>query len=150
LNTPAERYEALTAAGSADERPGELLVAAGVRAWARDDAQGAVNLLERATSLLSDSRREKGSALVVLGKSLEQAGDYARCEQVAEAAIKLARAREDRVLEWRARLVPIFFIRGPKRTRTWDEIEEELEQAVAELEPLGVRTFEGARTNVRR
>jgi predicted ATPase len=119
------------------ERAGELLAAAGVRASARDDAQGAVNLLERATSLLPDSRREKGSALVVLGKSLEQAGDYARREQVAEAAIRLARAREDRVLEWRARLVPMFFIRGPRRTRTCDEIEEELEQAIAELEPLG-------------
>jgi predicted ATPase len=119
------------------DRAGELLAAAGVRASARDDARAAVNLLERATSLLPDSRSEKGSALVVLGKSLEQAGDYARREQVAEEAISLARARGDRVLEWRARLVPMFFIRGPKRTRTWDEIEEELEQAIAELEPLG-------------
>jgi predicted ATPase/class 3 adenylate cyclase len=118
------------------ELAGERLAAAGERASAQDDARGAVNLLERATSLLPDSRPEKGSALVVLGKSLEQAGDYARREQVAEEAVRLARARDDRVLEWRARLVPMFFIRGPKRTRTWDEIEQELEQAIAELQPL--------------
>ncbi len=119
------------------ERAGERLAAAGQRASARDDARGAVNLLERATSLLPDSRPEKGTALVVLGRSLEQTGDYARRQQVADEAIKLARATDDRVLEWRARLVPMFFIRGQKRARTWAEIEAELTQAVSELEPLG-------------
>ena len=119
------------------ERAGERLAAAGQRASARDDARAAVNLLERATSLLPDSRPERGSALVVLGKSLEQTGDYARREQVAAEAIRLARDKGDRVLEWRARLVPMFFVRGPKRSQTWDEIEQDLNQAIADLEPLG-------------
>ena len=119
------------------ERAGERLAAAGQRASARDDARAAVNLLERATSLLPDSRPERGSALVVLGKSLEQTGDYARREEVASEAIQLARDKGDRVLEWRARLVPMFFVRGPRRSRTWDEIEQELNQAIADLEPLG-------------
>jgi predicted ATPase/class 3 adenylate cyclase len=119
------------------ERAGERLAAAGARASARDDARAAVNLLERAASLLPDSRPEKGTALVVLGKSLEQTGGYARREQVVAEAIRLARDKGDRVLEWRARLVPMFFVRGPKRSRTWDEIEHELNQAIADLEPLG-------------
>jgi predicted ATPase/class 3 adenylate cyclase len=119
------------------ERAGERLAAAGERASARDDARAAVNLLERATSLLPDTRPEKGPALVVLGKSLEQTGDYTRREQVATEAIRLARDKGDRVLEWRARLVPMFFVRGPKRSRAWDEIEQDLNQAIADLEPLG-------------
>jgi class 3 adenylate cyclase len=119
------------------ERAGKRLAVSGSRAWARGDGRAAINLLSRATSLLPRGSPNRGVALVELGASLDLAGEYARRDQVAKDALEEARASGDRALEWRARLLPIRLIRGPKPTETRAEIKAELERAIAELEALG-------------
>jgi class 3 adenylate cyclase len=82
-------------------RAGALLARAGELAFTRDDVRGAENLLTRAVALLgeSDARLE---ALVLLGSTLINLGDFTRGRAVLEEGREQARALGDRRLETRA------------------------------------------------
>ena len=74
---------------------GHRLAAAGRRALARADIPAAVNLLKRASDLLSGRSEEEGSVLLALGAALREQGDPLDAESVlsrAAAAAELAGA----------------------------------------------------------
>jgi tetratricopeptide (TPR) repeat protein len=82
---------------------GERLAAAGIRAWKRADTPAAVNLLERATALLSTESAERVELLCELGVAQKVAGDFARGEQTLVDATEAAESGRDQGLRLRAR-----------------------------------------------
>ena len=74
---------------------GERLAAAGIRAWKRADTPAAVNLLERATALLSTESPDRIELLCELGVAQKVAGDFARGEQTLVEATEAAERRRD-------------------------------------------------------
>jgi class 3 adenylate cyclase/tetratricopeptide (TPR) repeat protein len=84
-----ERHRDLAARGA------EHLGAAGRSAFARDDMHAAVNLLERATALLPDDDRFRGSLQPDLGSALTECGRLAEAERVLDAAVDSAAVRDD-------------------------------------------------------
>jgi tetratricopeptide (TPR) repeat protein len=83
---------------------GERLAAAGIRAWKRADTPAAVNLLERATALLSTGSPDRIELLCELGVAQKVAGDYARGEQTLVEATEAAESGRDQRVRLRARL----------------------------------------------
>jgi len=67
----------------------------GRSALGRGDIPGAVNLLERATTLLDEDEPLLGSLLPELGSALTQAGRLPEAEQVLTAAVRRAQDRGD-------------------------------------------------------
>lgn len=90
--------EALGIAG----RAGDLLGAAGERAFTRSDLPAAVTLLSRAVSLLHDGHGEPLCLLPLLGSALIAMGEFARAGTVLNEALGLAAAAGDKRLELRA------------------------------------------------
>ena len=88
-------------------RAGELLVGAGLRAAARGDAKGAINLLSRAEPLLPDDDPNRLRLLPDLAEALYENAEFARASDVGKKAIDLARRVDDRPAELRARLVEL-------------------------------------------
>ncbi len=86
---------------------GERLGRAGIRAWRRADAPAAVNLLSRATTLLSESAAKR-ELLAELGVALRMRGELDRAQDVLRSAVDSAVAASDRRLELRAKLESIF------------------------------------------
>jgi class 3 adenylate cyclase/tetratricopeptide (TPR) repeat protein len=78
-------------------RAGVRLGAAGRRALARGDVPAAVNLLDRAASILSDEARLEYQ--LELGIALGDAGELVRAERVLSEALDQAARRGDRRLE---------------------------------------------------
>ena len=76
-------------------RGADHLGAAGQAALARDDTPAAINLLERATALLPDDDRFRGSLLPELGSALTEGGRLAEAERVLDAAVEAAAGRDD-------------------------------------------------------
>jgi DNA-binding SARP family transcriptional activator len=105
----AHRYRSELSAGD-PELPrlaswaGERLAAAGIRAWKRADTPAAVNLLERATALLSTGSPDRIELLCELGVAQKVAGDYARGEQTLVEATEAAESGRDQRVRLRARL----------------------------------------------
>jgi class 3 adenylate cyclase/tetratricopeptide (TPR) repeat protein len=83
---------------TAGRHAGELLARAGRRAVERGDRRAAANLLERATQLLPEKAPEQLLALIILGRTLVDAGDdYRGARSALERAYAGAEAlqRED-------------------------------------------------------
>ena len=85
-------------------RGGSRLAAAGRRALARGDMPAAVNLLERAASLLEDGGVPEVPVVVDLGIALRERGDLREAESVLGKAVEAAEEAEDAVLAERARI----------------------------------------------
>ncbi|MGB2875579.1 MAG: adenylate/guanylate cyclase domain-containing protein [Gaiellaceae bacterium] len=80
------------------ERAAEHLASSGRRANARGDASAAVNLLERASFLLSADDGRRLNLLPLLGRTLREAGRTEGAESVLSEAIERGRAAGDRAL----------------------------------------------------
>ena len=85
-------------------RAGDLLGAAGNRALARNDAQGALGFLRRAVDLRADDDPAVDVRLD-LALALLNSGELAAAGEVASATEALAATSGDEVGEWRARLL---------------------------------------------
>ena len=85
-------------------RAGDLLGAAGNRALARNDAQGALGFLRRAVELRADDDPAVDVRLD-LALALLNSGELAAAGEVATATEALAATSGDEVGEWRARLL---------------------------------------------
>ena len=128
----AYRYrEALGPLGEDERRVGEKaadrLGSAGRRAMHRGDASAAVNLLERAASLLPAHDPNRIELLLIFGQALEGIGNSPRAVAVLDEAERAAEAVGDGVLQARASVVGLVL-----RMRTHPMSALEQAQAVAE------------------
>ncbi len=99
-----------------------LLAVAGRRALARGDAPAAVNLLERADSLLADEDADRTTLLLDLGEALREAGELARADETLRGVIERAQAAGDEPLEARGRLERAFLQRYIDREARVDDL----------------------------
>jgi tetratricopeptide (TPR) repeat protein len=88
---------------------GQRLGAAGIEGWKRGDVVATVNLLARATALLSSFDPERRELLCELGHARRTAGDWSGAMEALTDAAEDARAAGDRRLELRARLALAYF-----------------------------------------
>jgi class 3 adenylate cyclase/tetratricopeptide (TPR) repeat protein len=86
-------------------RATSLLGRAGLRAAARGDATGAVNLLTRASLLLPEEDPDRLRLLPDLAEALYENAEFARAGDLVDEVVPLARSAGDRPAELRARLV---------------------------------------------
>ena len=86
------------------QRAAEILGAAGRRAFARDDAPAAVNLLDRAVALATDEEPARLDLSRELGLALWSLGEVARAEALLNGIVAAAAAVGDRREEWYALL----------------------------------------------
>jgi DNA-binding SARP family transcriptional activator len=116
---------------------GKRLAAAGIRAWKRADTPAAVNLLERATALLSIESPDRIELLCELGVAQKVAGDFARGQQTLIAATEAAESGRDQRLRLRARLelASLRLFSGSEGSPT--ELLELAAQAIPIFEELG-------------
>jgi class 3 adenylate cyclase/tetratricopeptide (TPR) repeat protein len=114
-------------------RAGARLGAAGRRALARGDVPGAVNLLDRAASILPEEARLEYQ--LELGIALGDAGELARAERVLSEALEQAARRGDTQLELAATIerAALLVLSDPAGT---DELLGEVEAAIPVLEGL--------------
>jgi tetratricopeptide (TPR) repeat protein len=87
---------------------GRHLGTAGRGALARDDLPAAINLLERATSLLPGDDTAVGALTPELGLALTEAGKLSEAEQVLDAAVTQATARGGGATQAHAEVVRLF------------------------------------------
>jgi DNA-binding SARP family transcriptional activator/predicted ATPase len=114
-------------------RAGELLAAAGRRAYARDDVRAAVNLLRRASTLVPPDDPIRPEALILLGSALMGAGEFAEGRPVLVEARDLAQAAGDRRLEIRAAIELEFHTALTGSARSTAEIVAVAEAAIPVL-----------------
>jgi len=81
------------------ERAAELLGAAGQRAFARDDAPAAVNLLDRALALATDESPARLELMRQLSSALWSVGEVARAEALLNGLLEAASAAGNRRYE---------------------------------------------------
>lgn len=94
-----ESYRPLAANG------GRHLGTAGQAALARDDLPAAINLLGRATTLLSGDEAAVGGLMPELGLALTEAGKLSEAERILDVAVRQATARGDGVAKAHAEVV---------------------------------------------
>jgi tetratricopeptide (TPR) repeat protein len=85
-------------------RGGSRLASAGRRALTRGDVPAAVNLLERAVSLLGEAEGCPPDVLLYLGAALHEAGELARADAVLGEAVATAERAGEAVAAERARI----------------------------------------------
>jgi class 3 adenylate cyclase/tetratricopeptide (TPR) repeat protein len=117
-------------------RASALLGSAGRRALSRGDVPAAVDLLERAASLLPDGSGERLELLPELAAALGEAGELARAEGLVDEAVAGARSAGNRHVELAGLIerAALLVLSNPAAT---DELLEEIEAAVPVLEGLG-------------
>jgi class 3 adenylate cyclase/tetratricopeptide (TPR) repeat protein len=86
------------------QRAADILGAAGRRAFARDDAPAAVNLLDRAVALATDEQPARLDLSRELGLALWSLGEVARAESLLNGIVAAATAAGDKREEWHALL----------------------------------------------
>jgi len=118
-------------------RASERLAAPGRRAYNRGDLPAAVNLLSRATSLLSGGTRDRAALLADLGEALRDAGNLHGAESSLQEAIETAAAVEDGALRWRTEVILLRVRNQLNPELTTAEIGAVAEQAREQLEQLG-------------
>jgi ATP/maltotriose-dependent transcriptional regulator MalT len=136
-----QAYRSGAELGAPDEaladRACELLATAGSRAYARDDVKAAVNLLQRASLLLSDSNPARAKVLVQLGSALLSAGEFAQARAALEQAQEVARSSGDRRFETRAAIELSFHAALTGSHVSTAEIVSVAEEALPVLQDLG-------------
>jgi class 3 adenylate cyclase/tetratricopeptide (TPR) repeat protein len=130
LRPPSEQDRHLGGRASA------LLGSAGRRALSRGDVPAAVDLLERAASLLPDGSDERLELLPELAAALGEAGELARAESFVDEAVAGGRSAGIRHVELAGLIerASLLMLSDPAAT---DELREEVEAAVPALEELG-------------
>jgi class 3 adenylate cyclase/tetratricopeptide (TPR) repeat protein len=128
LGPPDERGRQLAA------RAGELLGRAGLRAATRGDAAGAINLLERASSLLPREDARRIEILPALGSVLHDAARLEEARGVLGEALELARDAGDRAAELRARMTLLLVGIGTDPDRPFTDVLAEGEEVLVEAE----------------
>jgi predicted ATPase/class 3 adenylate cyclase len=110
------------------------LDSSGRRAFARSDLPAAVNLLERAETLLSREDRARAELLPTLGAALTEAGRLSEADRVLEAGVDCSRINDDKRLEAHAVVEQLFL-----------QIQVDTQKAMTGARELGERlrvTFE--------
>jgi class 3 adenylate cyclase/tetratricopeptide (TPR) repeat protein len=131
LGRPGDRGQRLA------ERAAERLSAAGRRAYARADTPAAVNLLERASALLSPYDQRRLSLLPSLGRALTESGELERSDSVLSEAVENARAAGEHLAAADA-AVALFYLRAHTMPEMSDEkIAHELEGVIRVFEEYG-------------
>ena len=118
-------------------RAGRLLGGAGRRALARGDVPGALNLLERATSLLPEASSERLHLLPALAEAARETGDLARADGILREVETAAAAADDRGLEALARIDREYLQEYIDPTTREERVLETVERAIHVFEELG-------------
>jgi class 3 adenylate cyclase/tetratricopeptide (TPR) repeat protein len=118
------------------DRAGILLARAGERSFARHDMPAAVNLLARATTLLSEEHAIRLQALPQLGSALMKTGDFSRADGVLGEALAGAAAAGDKKLELRTLIEREFFRTFTNPESSTEEIIRVAETTIPLLEEL--------------
>ena len=120
-------------ARSLAERAAEILGAAGRRAYARDDMPAAINLLDRAVSLLAEQEPAQLTLRRELSNALWSVGELARAEALLDGLIDAAEQAGDRRERWHGLLE-----RSGRLSVTHPEVEADLlETAERAIEIFG-------------
>jgi tetratricopeptide (TPR) repeat protein len=117
------------------DRAAALLGAAGQRAFARDDAPAAVNLLDRALALATDASPARLELMRQLSSALWSVGEVARAESLLNGLLEAASAAGDRRYE----------LYGSLQQSAWRGAHEPdggSREAAAELAHEAIRVFE--------
>jgi class 3 adenylate cyclase len=131
LGPPDHRAQGLA------ERAAERLSASGRRAYARADTPAAVNLLERASALLSADDQRRLILLPFLGRALIESGELERADSVLSDAVENARAGGEQLVAADA-AVALSYLRAHTVPELSDEeIAYELKGVIEVLEGLG-------------
>jgi class 3 adenylate cyclase/tetratricopeptide (TPR) repeat protein len=117
-------------------RAGVRLASAGQRAFARNDAPAAINLLDRALSLLPAESPARPKLLCDLGLALTDRGEFPRAEAVLTEAARAAEAVNEPALAAIATLRSTWvrLLAGGARM---EESKADVEESVHRLEELG-------------
>ncbi len=118
------------------DRAARLLGAAGQRAFARDDAPAAVNLLDRALALVTDEDPAHLELLRQLSTSLWSIGEVARAEALLRGLIETAAAAGNRQYELYGALQHMSW-RFSRDEATWEEVTDLARAALAAFEEAG-------------
>jgi class 3 adenylate cyclase/tetratricopeptide (TPR) repeat protein len=117
-------------------RAAEILGAAGRRAYARDDMPAAINLLDRAVSLLAEEEPAQLTLRRELSNALWSVGELARAEALLDGLIEAAQGAGDRREHWHGLLE-----RSGRLSVTHPEAEADLletaERAIEIFDELG-------------
>jgi len=117
-------------------RAADILGAAGRRAYARDDMPAAINLLDRAVSLVAEQEPAQLALRRELSNALWSVGELARAEALLDGLIEAADVAGDRREHWHGVLE-----RSGRLSVTHPEAEADLletaEQAIEVFEELG-------------
>jgi class 3 adenylate cyclase len=118
------------------DRAARLLGAAGQRAFARDDAPAAVNLLDRALALATNEEPAELELVRQLSTSLWSIGEVARAEALLQGLIETAAATGDRRYELYGALQQLGW-RFSRDEATWEEVSSVAGDALAAFEEAG-------------
>jgi class 3 adenylate cyclase/tetratricopeptide (TPR) repeat protein len=118
------------------DRSAFLLGAAGRRAFARDDAPAAVNLLDRALALATNETPAELELIRQLSTSLWSIGEVARAEALLQGLIDAAVESGDRRYELYGSLQRVSW-RFSREEATWEEVTELAEEAIETFEAAG-------------
>jgi class 3 adenylate cyclase/tetratricopeptide (TPR) repeat protein len=117
-------------------RAGELLGAAGRRAFARDDIPAAIKLLDRALALVNEQDPARLDLMRELSSAFWSVGEVARAESLLNGFLEAATALGDRRAEWYALLDRAIWRHIVDPAATADELLDVSEQAVRIFEEL--------------
>jgi class 3 adenylate cyclase/tetratricopeptide (TPR) repeat protein len=118
------------------ERAGELLGAAGRRAFAREDVPAAVNLLDRALALATNEDPARLELMRQLSTSLWSLGEVARAESLLGGLIDTATAAGDRRYELYGALQQMSW-RFHRDEAGWEEMASVAEEALTAFGEAG-------------
>src|SRR6185437_8165167 len=118
------------------DRSAFLLGAAGRRAFARDDAPAAVNLLDRALALATNENPAQLELLRQLSTSLWSIGEVARAEALLSGLIEAATATGDRRYELYGALQQLSW-RFSRDEATWEEVSSVAGEALTAFQEAG-------------
>jgi class 3 adenylate cyclase/tetratricopeptide (TPR) repeat protein len=122
-------------------RAGELLGRAGLRASTRGDTAGAINLFERASSLLPKEDPRRVELLPALGSVLHDAARLHESRAALGEALDLSRASGDRAAELRARTTLLLVDMATDPDKPFAEALEEGKGVLSEAEALDEPTI---------
>jgi len=119
------------------ERAGELLGSAGRRAVARDDMPAALNLLDRAVSLVTEQHPARLELMRELSSAFWTVGELTRAEALLDGLLKAAAAANDRRIELHALLDRATWLHMTEPGAGGDALLQVAEDAIRVFEELG-------------